>query len=68
MVRLEVLKDRIDDSGMTMTAIANKSGISRVTLYNKLDGRGEFKVSEISALCRVLHMSDLERDSIFFND
>ncbi len=68
MVRLEVLKDRMDDSGMTMTAIANKSGISRVTLYNKLDGRGEFKVSEISALCRVLHMSDLERDSIFFND
>ena len=67
MVRLEVLKDRMDDSGMTMTAIANKSGISRVTLYNKLDGRGEFKVSEISALCRVLHMSDLERDSIFFN-
>lgn len=68
MVRLEALKDRMDDSGMTMTAIANKSGISRVTLYNKLDGRGEFKVSEISALCRVLHMSDLERDSIFFND
>ena len=68
MVRLGTLREMIDDSGMTMTAIAQKSGILRETLYNRLDGRGEFKVSEISALCKVLHMSDRERDSIFFND
>ena len=68
MVRLGTLREMIDDSGMTMTAIAQKSGILRETLYNRLDGRGEFKVSEISALCKALHMSDRERDSIFFND
>ena len=67
MVQLESLKSLVDYSGMTMTAIAQRLGMSRATLYKKLDGKTEFKVSEIVSLCKVLHLSDKERDLIFFS-
>ena len=67
MVRLEDLRSLMAESGMTMTAIAEKSGITRGTLYNKLDGKGEFKVSEIVSLCKTLRISDSKRNHIFFN-
>lgn len=68
MVNFDALRAAIVDSGMTMTAIAVKSGMLRGTLYNRLDGRGEFKASEIKALCRVLHITDEQRDAIFFSE
>jgi AcrR family transcriptional regulator len=64
---LEKLKEVIDDSGMTMTAIAAKSGIERGTLYNRLGGKGEFTVSEIIGLSEVLRLTKAERDNIFFS-
>jgi len=63
---LEALKAVVDDSGMTMVAIAEKSGMVRATLYNKLAGKGEFLASEIAALASVLHMTNEQRDQIFF--
>ena len=66
-MKLEQLKTRIADSGMTLTAVARLTGMSRMTLYNKLDGKHEFKVSEIISLCEALHLSDKERNAIFFS-
>lgn len=66
MPNIESLKKIIDSSGMTMTAIAEKSGISRVTLYNRMSGIGEFTASEILGLAKALHLSKEERDRIFF--
>lgn len=40
-----MLKDKITDSGMTVKAVAEKSGILRETLYNRLKGVGEFTAS-----------------------
>ena len=65
MTNIELLRDKIKDSGMTMTAIANKTGIERTTLYNRLKGIGEFTASEIVSLSNVLHLSKPERDKIF---
>lgn len=62
----KMLKKKISDSGMTMVAIAQKSGILRETLYNRLNGKGEFNASEMIALSRVLNLSNSERDAIFF--
>ena len=56
MVNTRLLEQAISDSGMTMVAIAKKSGISRETLYNKLRGVSEFKASEISSLSKVLRL------------
>jgi DNA-binding phage protein len=61
------LRKRMDDSGMTFTAIAEKSGMLRETLYNRLK-TGDFKVSEICALSVVLHLSIDDRNKIFFDE
>lgn len=65
MTDIELLKSKIDESGMTMMAIAQKAGIVRETLYNRLNGIGEFTASEIVGLTKSLHLTSRERDDIF---
>lgn len=67
MANLSELKDIINDSGMTMVAIAEKSGIVRETLYNRLDGKGEFSAPEIVGLTKTLHLTRKDRDRIFLS-
>lgn len=67
MAQYERLMDKIRQSGMTVTAIAKKSDMSRVTLYNRLAGIGEFKASEIAGLTKTLALTREERDEIFFS-
>ena len=56
MANVELLKEKINNSGMTVTAIADKSGILRETLYNRMKS-GNFYASEITSLTRVLHLT-----------
>lgn len=65
MVDFYMLQNKISESGMTMTAIAEKSGILKATLYNRLKGVGCFTVSEAVALQDTLHLSDREMKQIF---
>lgn len=65
---LVLLTEKIKESGITMTALSEKSSISRETLYNRLAGKGEFKASEIVSLTNALRLSRIERDQIFFNE
>lgn len=67
MTNVELLKSKIVESGMTVTAIAKKSGIERATLYNRLKGVGEFTASEIINLSNVLHLTKTDRDKIFLS-
>ena len=62
----ELLREAIDDSGITMTNMAKKIGISRESLYNKLEKKSEFSVSEINSIQQILHLSNSARDVIFF--
>ena len=67
MVNIELLKNVIDDSGMTMVAISEKSGIKRETLYQRLKGSGEFTASEIVGLVNALKLNKSQREAIFFS-
>ncbi len=67
MTDIDLLLERIKDSGMKMTAIAEKTGIERATIYNRLKGKGEFTASEIVALSEVLHLNKDDRDKIFLS-
>lgn len=67
MTDVEALKKRMNESGMKIVSIAEKSGILRETLYNRLK-TGDFKLSEICALVKTLGLSKEERDNIFFNE
>lgn len=68
MVDMQLLEKRIEESGMTVVAVAKKSGILRETLYNRLRGVGEFKASEIAGLSNALNLTSKERDQIFFTN
>lgn len=68
MADIELLKNKIKSSGMTMSSVAKKSGIVRETLYNRLNGIGEFTASEIVGLSKTLRLSVEERDQIFLNE
>ena len=63
---IALLKKKMDESGMTMVAISAKSGILRETLYNRMNGKGEFLASEIVGLTKALNLSKTEREKIFF--
>lgn len=67
MTDIEALKKRIDDSGLKVKSIAEKTGILRETLYNRMRS-GDFKLSEICALSKVLSLTKEERDNIFFGE
>lgn len=66
MTDFEALRKKIDDSGMTIVAICEKSGMLRETLYNRFKGIGDFTATEMVALSDVLNLSNAERDAIFF--
>lgn len=65
MPNIGLLKEKIDDTGITMVALAKKSGIVRETLYNRLAGIGEFTAPEIVGLTNALKLSKAEREEIF---
>lgn len=67
MADIDFLKEKISDSGMSMVAIAEKSEILRETLYNRLNGKGDFTASEIVGLTRTLKLTKPERDKIFLS-
>ena len=65
MTDVNELRRYIEESGMRVKAVAEKSGILRETLYNRMK-TGDFKLSEICALVRTLKLNDEDRDKIFF--
>lgn len=67
MPNMDLLREKIDESGMTVLAISEKSGIDRATIYNRLNNRGEWKASEIVSLAEVLRLSKAEREKIFLS-
>ena len=67
MADVDLLKEKMISSGMTVTSIAKQAGILRETLYNRLNSNADFKASEITALTKVLKLSKCDRDRIFFS-
>ena len=66
MVNTSLLREKIADSGMTITALARKVGLSREAVYYKLNGKkAEFTASQIVNISNALHLTNDERDEIF---
>jgi len=66
MVDLKKLKEAIDSSGVTNRHIASSLGITEQSFSNKMNGRTEFKVTEMNLLINVLHLSKTDAYCIFF--
>lgn len=66
VINKSALKNAIGKSGVSVTFLAEKMGISREGLYKKINGETEFKASEILDLQKTLHLTNAKRDAIFF--
>lgn len=62
------LKKAIEESGLKMTFIADRLGISRQALGMKIAGLTEFKASEIVIMRSILGLSPQDADQIFLVD
>lgn len=67
MTDTEKLQEYIDRSGLKQAFIAKQLGLTSYGFARKRDNLGEFKPSEIDALCILLHIDTLEeRFAVFF--
>ena len=69
MTNTNLLRQKIDESGLKLQFIAEQVGISRFALLQKIENRTEFRVSEVATLCKLLGIKTMtERERIFFAD
>lgn len=62
----KLFREKVEMSGVTITFIAEKVGISREALHRKLRKETEFKVSEVVKITNILKLTETERNNIFF--
>lgn len=65
-MNLKLLNAVIDEVGIPLSTIAEKTGISRRSLYLKLAGEREFKISELNTIADLFRLTDEEKTMIFF--
>ena len=66
MTNTKILKDKIQQSGLKKSYIANALGVSRQTFSAYLDGKAEFRVNHMNILCNLLNIDLEQREAIFF--
>lgn len=66
MTNSQELKNRIASNGLMLNFVCEKLGITYATLRRKINNENEFTASEISTLTELLHLTDDERNRIFF--
>lgn len=65
MVDRERLRKIIKESGMTLKAIGEKSGVEPYTITRRLNGDGDFTADEIVGLTKALKLKVSEQREIF---
>lgn len=66
MTDRELLISVINDSGLRRQYIAEKLGLTYQGFKLKLDGKNDFRESEMQMLVSLLHMNKTTRDRVFF--
>lgn len=69
MTNTTLLEKLIKDSGLKLSFIAEKLGITRHGLYKKIKGHTQFIGPEIKVLCELLNLQEwAEIKPVFFAD
>lgn len=67
MTDSKMLTDLIESRGLKRNYVAKELGLSRTSLYNKINNATPFTVLEITQLCKILEITSLKtKDKIFF--
>jgi plasmid maintenance system antidote protein VapI len=62
---MELLREFIDRSGMSLTNVAKRLNITYVSLNNKLKGEYKFTLDEALTLKKILNLTQSEWDAVF---
>lgn len=65
MGNMELLREFIDRSNISLTNIAKQLGITYVALNNKLKSRYKFTLEEALMLKKILNLTQPEWDAVF---
>lgn len=63
-----LLRGKMAEAGFSQRKLASFIGISPNSINRKLNGKREFTIGEAIAISTCLHLSDVERTSIFLPD
>lgn len=67
MANVALLRERINESGIKMSVLAERCGLTYQGLWRKLRGETEFRVPEMQAIKDTLHLETDEVMDIFFS-
>ena len=65
MINSQRLEGRISESGLKKAYVARMAGLTLQGFLNKINGKSEFRVSEVQAIKTVLSLSQEEVHEIF---
>lgn len=65
-MNLKLLNEKIENINIPISTIAEKMGVSRQTLQQKLVGKRRFKSSEADNISDILRLTNHEKTRIFF--
>ena len=68
MTNVTLLRQKIDDSGLKMSYIAEQLNMTPQGLYKKLKDGSDWLFSQVMIIKKLLQLSDEEVNAIFFND
>jgi hypothetical protein len=68
MVNTQLLDAKINGSGFKIGYIVDSLGLSRFGFDKKRKGINKFRKPEIYVLCDLLHLTEDEKQKIFFAD
>lgn len=66
MIDTQLLDKKIEESGLKISFIIEKLGLSRTGFDKKRKGKTPFRVSEVYVLKDLLHLTDEEESLIFY--
>lgn len=58
MEQFSKVKGRMREKGLTQAMVAKRLGLSTQAFSSKVNGKTDFKLSELEALCGILEISD----------
>lgn len=66
MTNVELLRQKLAESGYKLQFIAEQIGLTRQALHNRLAKGSDFTASEIMTLSKLLKLSAAEQKAMFF--
>lgn len=67
-INLDLLEEKIKESGMKRVAIAGKMQLTPAGLANKLKGKRDFSATEIKGIAAAINLTGEDILNIFFAD